>query len=826
LASPLPAPVWVANADRSGSDGIIDLIDVTGNLDSPAISVGPQGNVRYMRVGGTITRDSFFGGGFPEATTFAPGQSVTVTDDSGTPITITPEPSAASNPFGNGPANPPSISLLTYPIRYDGAGVVIVNLTVNISTTATTDSASTGVDIETGGHGSSSAEIGEIDVVSTTGAALGVPITFDPFGRTYTEATGATTQAIDVTMHGKAPISVFSINNTGAITYDNISNSTSGEIVNVGPKAGTTTLPSINFLGAAQLGIATSHTGQAVEGAAVVAGLAYPFAQSVVTSATNPSAINADVTDQQRNLIHVGDLSEAASRGAIGNILANNIDTVIAGSGGKGSGAFAGIDAPIVSGSDTGAASNLTGNIVSVQIGRGILPSGSGDTALSGVFAGGIIDSITGSGDIRGDIDAANNTVAATQTITNPDGSTTTQTSPNFAIGSIRLNGGSIIDAHIFTAPFAQLSEITRGTINFPASTGNITNPINDIGGIRLDGNGGIIGSIIAANDLGLTQVNGGFGVINSEFISGGSGVSQGIVTDGYGIRQTTVEGGATLNQIIANGSGKKIPVTAFSASVRQGEKNRFDVFSGEAISGLNDLDAYLGVSAAKPTRGSITNSGTIEDSTFVGSRDLNTVKAFRILVRNPVVTDPNTLLQRTTQPGDPLYPMRISFSGTVGTIQTADAINGLSLDANSLSKLVAGSDVSNALFNVGSSIGSLTVGGGLLGTADIEVSGLDGSVGTISTRRSLSAIINIQSGNLTSLKVGGDLGSKSIYVQGSLSKLTVAGSVVTGSHVLVRHTLKSLFIGGDLQANASITARAIVNQTIDGQILGTIAIK
>jgi hypothetical protein len=818
LASPLPSPVWVANADRSGSDGIIDLIDVTGNFVGPAISTGPQGDVRYLHVGGTLTRDPLFGGGTPEATTFDPGQAVTITDDSGTPITITPTPFTTSS--GVAPATPPSISLLTYPIRNSNGGVVIVNLTVNVSTTAVTDGPTTGVDIETGGKNPGAAEIGELDVVSPTGAALGVPITFDPFGRTYSEPATPTTQAIDITMHGKTPINVWKIGNTGAITYDNITNSTAGEIVQVGPTTQGGTLPDVNFIGAAQLGMATSHTGQSVEGATVFTGLEYPFAQVAVTAG---NVINADVTDQQRNLIQVGDLSEADSRGGIGNILATNIGTIIAGRGKTTNGIFGGIDAPIVSGTDTPGSSDLTGNIVSLQIGGGILPTGSGDIALSGVFAGGIIDSITGSGDIRGDIVASGDTNSATQT-----NATTgvTQTTPTSEIGSIQLSGGSIINSNILnTNSFNAARDITQGgTI---IGSGTVTTPNFQIGGIRIDGNGGIIGSFIATDNLGLVQINGGFGIVSSEFLFIAGSVAQGFLTDGYGIRASTIQGGADLTQITARGNGKKIPVTAFSTSVRQGEHNAFDPFSGKPISKFNDLDAYLGVSAAHPTRGTITNSGIIEDSNIEGSRDLGNVKAYRIQVRNPVVTDPNTLILRATKPGDPLYPMRISFSDSIGNIQSTDTINGLDVETATLSSLNAGNDVSNALFTIGSRVKSINVAGGLLGSADFEVNGLGGTgIDSIVTKRSLSATIDVQSGSIGTVKVGTDLGSRFFYTQGSLKTLQVNGSIVTGSHVLVRHTLHNLIVGRDLQTGADITTRALVSQDIKGQVLGNIFIK
>lgn len=105
------------NADNTGNDGIIDLIDITGNLGTataggPAIITGPEGNVRYMHVGGNVYRDAYFGASVPETvipdeTIYQPGETVTLTDDSGSKITLTPTGTPSSAPTV-GPAAPPT----------------------------------------------------------------------------------------------------------------------------------------------------------------------------------------------------------------------------------------------------------------------------------------------------------------------------------------------------------------------------------------------------------------------------------------------------------------------------------------------------------------------------------------------------------------------------------------------------------------------------------------------------------------------------------------------------------------------------------------------
>jgi hypothetical protein len=82
--------IIAVNADERGTDGIIDLIDVTGDLGTlgaggPGITTGTGGNVRYMHVGGVAYRDRAFGGGAPDAVTYLPGQEVSPSETSPTP---------------------------------------------------------------------------------------------------------------------------------------------------------------------------------------------------------------------------------------------------------------------------------------------------------------------------------------------------------------------------------------------------------------------------------------------------------------------------------------------------------------------------------------------------------------------------------------------------------------------------------------------------------------------------------------------------------------------------------------------------------------------
>ncbi|MEM8872987.1 MAG: hypothetical protein AAGD32_01900 [Planctomycetota bacterium] len=151
-------PVFAVNVDASGDDGVIDLVDVAGQMGSanfggPIFSTGPGGNVRYIRAG-IAFRDPFFGGGIPEFVTTEAGTPVTLTDDSGTEFTVTPTDfvDGITSPLGN------TLQIRTLPIRGNaafgpGGGVVTLDIVSDGSIT---------IDADT--RRDSTVEIGFIDI--------------------------------------------------------------------------------------------------------------------------------------------------------------------------------------------------------------------------------------------------------------------------------------------------------------------------------------------------------------------------------------------------------------------------------------------------------------------------------------------------------------------------------------------------------------------------------------------------------------------------------------------------------------------------------------
>lgn len=172
--------VFTVNADDRGEDGIIDLIDVFGDFGNevdggPAFSTGTGGNVRYLRVLGTVFRDRFFGDPLPiEFVPQAPGDTATIIDDSGAVMRMRAIGDVRTNPFFQ-PQFPqsgipqfvgPEMFITSYGVRDHGGSIVM-----DVTSTG-------GLEVEV--SGGRSAEIGRVEIQGIGVEVLNGPDVRDP----------------------------------------------------------------------------------------------------------------------------------------------------------------------------------------------------------------------------------------------------------------------------------------------------------------------------------------------------------------------------------------------------------------------------------------------------------------------------------------------------------------------------------------------------------------------------------------------------------------------------------------------------------------------
>lgn len=744
-------PVFAVNADRSGNDGFIDLIDVSGDFGTlsrggPVLDAGPGGNIRYVRVGGTPYRDRFFGGGVPEATTFGDGVSATLTDDSGTVVVIRPlRLILAGTSQGTQEVIRGALTITTLPVRSGGSIILNVSSTTSVA-----------IDSSSGGKG---AEIGNLTVVGTGSLLVDNP--------TRGLLRDTTLPSIDLTFGGSKPIDIFQLN---AGSLRRIVNPL-GEIV-------IATLGDVETLEVDSLGSPRSSTGAVIQPFGVIAGGdAYPFLDQ-------PFGINlANV----KNLQTWNGMGNVVVSGIVQNLTANA-------DGRFSKGVFEGITGPIVVG----------GQLRNVSIGEGILPSGTGEFSRAGLYATGEIIKVVNQGpgsDIRGDIISLER------------------------IGFIELKGGSIIDADILVnTPFesgSELQPITPPTPPVlpeppegqPPPEDTLNNPYYTLRGIAISTGGGIIGSLIAASAVGNININ-GFGGINSQVVTTGAGTLNQFTTTGLGLRGMNLNGGANTNYVVAHGTtGRLLDVRSFSPTVRFSDGSSFDPFSGVAINPANDLNAYLGTGKNAPRVSGITNEGIIRDTLITGSRDLRAVQAYQI----------DTSADNDLPANDPMFPTRVSFGGTVGSVVTYGPIAGLQFTAGQLNRLSAGGDISNSSFTLSGRLNDVYVRGSIRGSARIIAGGPEGIIRSLVVRRSLFG--EIVANRFGTISVGRDVGTGRLRSFGSIDTLDIGGNVLTGAYVRASGPIRNLLVGGDIQVGSTVRATSFSNQRIDGVVAGDLVV-
>jgi hypothetical protein len=284
----------------------------------------------------------------------------------------------------------------------------------------------------------------------------------------------------------------------------------------------------------------------------------------------------------------------------------------------------------------------------------------------------------------------------------------------------------------------------------------------------------------------------------------------------------------------------------------------------------LTDLNAYLGTSQGTPEIAGRTDTGIIEDIDFRAQRNLGRMSAFQIRATSPdiapsIVNFANGIsninvrdningLQMTTgrltefHPNADVFNLDLTVagqirdllikgdlggdsvirtqgpSGNMFNIKILGDLDGDILSSGRLKNLFVGGNANGniaSLAKKGQAVNSLFIGGGITeGGVNIQ-----GNVGkfTVGSSLGLTGTDVIFGGSVKSITVNGDLFSN-LKVTGTLGKLTVTKSIITGSTVEAAR-INSLFIGQDLQAGAVVRAHKIGKQKVGGQLLGTIEI-
>jgi hypothetical protein len=839
------------NADNKGTDGIIDLVDVSGQFGflgsgGPNFVTNTGGYVRYLNVGGPVFLPAAYGGLQDSTITYPAGVTTPFTDDTGAVINMTadgPETVTTIN-NSNGTTSTettgPQVSLLAYPVL-DKSGLIPISITSSGGLTLS----GTGAD----GAGS------QVDVANISITGIGRPITIE----TNNSSTGVVTNVTDpynnsmivqtVPSNGSAGIingavtdptdeflsitgpATFNVLNTTA--YDTVSgnspvevqNTTEGEMVNLFtlpqlPNTSPVGIGSIDVGG--NLGFSTPQATAAavLPRAEIQDGNTYPFVQQhtgvvigtgFVISDTSPTS--AGTAGDVVSILVGGAAGNIEAGGTIQSLIVNSAQSMSGNPASAIPGQFDGIVGPV-----------LATRLLYVDVGQGLAPTGSGLVGFSGLYGTGKIGLVNNAGNPNGDI--RGNIVSAEDLVD-------TETVP-IGIDAVSLVNGSIIGSTITTiadAPgqipqFVESSDVapngiviqTNATGLAPVLPGQ-TPYVYDIGPITVSGDGGIIGSQISAGSMAsITVTNGGFGILNDYIDGQTSGIIGSISASGYGIRDTIVNGIGDLGPVTATGNGSLIPVTNYPVDVRPSDiPDSTDPFFGIYPDSQIDINAILGTSALSPNIPGRTDTGVIEDDIFNGLDNFTGLSAQKARTALPEVTTntaptPDVLNVPTLAS---VFSDSISFGGEVGYVKIYQETDGLQITAGKLGSLALSSNVNRIGISTAGNIGTLVIHGNL------------GQYVTDPTTGNLvpDSYINAGgiNGTITSLKVLGNLNAN-VYATGEIGTITVTGDMLGGIIAYGKgngYALANLHVYGGIR-DGSLVLNGNVGSIIVNGTLGT----
>jgi hypothetical protein len=841
------------NADNKGNDGIIDLIDVTGNIGvlgpgGPGIVTHDGGNVRYMQVGGSIVLPNAFGGLTDNPVTTSVGGTLTLTDDSGATYSVTAEGVVTTtNTSTSTITTGPQVQILTYPVL-DHSGLIPISLTA--ISPSTNNSASVLVTALNASGINAEMDFGTITIVgpgrpivnNTTNSSAGVVSNVtDAYGNallTQTVPTVAnngfagvvgiglnptqdpTDEFLDLT--GSTKINVLNVSALTTVDGQSpveVANTTLGEIVNLttGDAPSASVLPGIGSIVVnGNLGFATPQATPAavMPIADIPDGNTYPFVQQhtgvtigtgFVLSDTDPTTVGT-----------VGDVLNIDVGGAAANIDAGGtiqslITNYAASTGIKGV-------KPILGQIDGLLGPVLATRVLYVDIGQGMIPSGTGAVGFSGIYGTGVVGEVTNQGnpggDIRGNIES---------------NEINTQT----AIDAVTLVNGSFIDAKVYTP----LPLTAKGSNSYPdfevaedagppfndSNNGQIFGPNNgpynyDIGPITVTGDGGIIGSTFTSGSFaGFTVAGGAFGILDSTITGETSGDLASMSVSGYGIRDTSITGFGYIGSITLTGNGSLIPVTHYGLDVRPSDvgSQQLDPYFGFFPDATIDLDAELGVTASTPNIPNVTDTGVLEDDTISALYDFTSLTAQKARTALPINADnvlPDPALANIPVLGQ-TFANSVTVGDNVGQVHIYQQIDGFQITAGSLGGLSLAANVNRLGISIAGNIAAVYVKGNLgqyitdpatgvlVPDSYIDAAGPSGTISLIKVLGNLNANIYATAAILNVLVTGDILGGITALGKGTgeaLGNLHVYGGIRDGSLVL-DGSVGSIVVNGTL---------------------------
>jgi hypothetical protein len=342
---------------------------------------------------------------------------------------------------------------------------------------------------------------------------------------------------------------------------------------------------------------------------------------------------------------------------------------------------------------------------------------------------------------------------------------------------------------------------IDAGTID--VQTGQPVDSITSVSSVGRDA--GYLETVIEADRVGSVTTSGGFGIVDSRLGQTTESTIATLSADGYGIRNSTFNGGATAESISAVGNGSLVDVRRLNPAARQSETGAtYDPFSGEQLNAGNDLDLTFEISQTRPKRVGESESGVIAGDLFTGEQSLNSLTAWRL-----------------GEPSNPQSLNRISFGLSIGSIKVADSMYYTRITTGGIPQLSIKGQMFDSSLTVAGAIGNVSIDD-FKANSSIIAQGPDGTIGNVDIGNIFGGTLN-SSVSIGDLIVNGNFTSPDVYVAGPFNTIDVGGSVASGSSIDVVGTLSDFVVKKNFAG--LLQAKAIKHKAILGHNTGKIII-
>lgn len=888
IAGVISAPSYFQiNADGRGNDEL-GLIDVTGNFGNgitggPALSSGNGANIKYIRVGGLIYRDRFFGFGTVIKRTET-DTSITVTDDTGAEVSVKPVTGefidttfstgedtttggGGTDTTDGGDGNDP-IGFPTYPDPFGGGN----------SNDTTTGGG--GTDTTNGGTGTDTTTSGASDPFSGGGTGglggLPSPFTRNPVITDPSDPDAGVPDELEV--DGDITLETLPVRSGGFVITS--VTSTTGVTVATNRKGGGGVADISRIVTGTQgAPLVVTTDGNVV--ARPTVGEEESFFLDVIlvgNSRVNVFEIDGGGTAEYTRIDNYTD-------GEIVNIDARSVGVIVGewiGVARKSAGvALEGVanvtrsvgnvanlypfnnakNMITLEAASTIASRGPIGNItigdrlqylianagrqnvkgVHEGIVAPILLFTAGDTELTG---GGTIDRIdigeglaySGSGETSfGGIYSTDRIGNITNV--NGGGDLRGDVIANTYINRIELTGnGSILDADIYAVEVGENADaIFAGVVGDEVGVGFevALERINVIPNSR-------VVEDTPANPIGVGKINitGRGGMMNSRVY--GYNIGKLTATRGsFGVLTSDFlsETAGTMGGITADGLGIRFVSyrggsnTGDIIATGTGKLRSTDEFTRSIRGSENSaFDLTTGNSLTSSndlhrflgtTKGNPSVANVTNDGVIEDSL-IQSNREIRLVKAHTIRVNRNPLEAR---PRDETYPMQINTGGDLRQVTTIRDINGARIVAGRVGNIDSGNDIRSFQLQTTGAVNRVTAKRNVLGSSNLNLIG-SASLNQIQVGGNMGGTAYVARG-IRSIIVGGDFSSArtqgGVYTPQSINQVLISGDVTSGSLLQTKGVIKELVIGGDVESGGQVVAKSIQSKRIKGDVDGTV---